>query len=138
MDFKKRLKQRFAIAVSYTLLGLVLVCTDMMKGFENGFFFSFGIAMLVMGILRIVRYRRITQDDQTIRKQELAENDERIRMISERAKSWAFSYSILAAGILVIVLNLLGYHDEALPFAWCVCGMVVLYWICWNIIRKKY
>ena len=73
-----------------------------------------------------------------MRKQELAESDERTRMIAERARSWAFSYALMGAGIVVIVLNVMGKHDEALPFAWYVCGMTVLYWLCFIIIQKKY
>jgi len=138
MDFKKKMNQRFAIAVGYILLGLALVITDLLKGAENYFFFSFGFALVIMGILRLFRYRKITKNDQTLRKQELAESDERIRMIAERARSWAFSYSLMGAGIVVIVLSVMGKHDEALPFAWYVCGMCILYWLCFAIIRKKY
>lgn len=138
MEFRKKMKQRLWIAISYVTLGLILVITDAINNFENYFFSSFGFAMLTMGVLRIIRYRKITQDDQTLRKQELTETDERTRMISERAKSWVFSLSITGAGILVILLNILGHHDAALPFAWYVCGMCILYWICFTIIRKKY
>jgi len=138
MEFKKKMKQRLVIAVSYILLGLAMVIADILKGFGNYFFFSFGFALVLMGIARLFRYRKITKNDQTLRKQELAESDERIRMIAERARSWCFSLSLMGAGIVVIVLNVIGKHDEALPFAWYVCGMVVLYWICWSIIHKKY
>ena len=138
MEFKKKMKQRLVIAVSYILLGLALVIADILKGFGNYFFFSFGFALVLMGIARLFRYRKITKNDQTLRKQELAESDERIRMIAERARSWAFSYSLMGAGIVVIVLSVMGKHDEALPFAWHVCGMCILYWLCFTIIRKKY
>lgn len=138
MDFQKKMKQRLYIAVSYIVFGLVLILTDVLKHPDNSFIFTFGGALLVMGIMRIFRYRKITKDDQSMRKQELMETDERFRMISERAKSWVFSFSVMIAGILVIVLSLLGYQEQSLPFAWFVCGMIVLYWICWNIIRKKY
>jgi len=138
MEFKKKMNQRLMIAVGYILLGLALVCADLLKGFENYFFFSFGITLAIMGILRLIKYRKITRNDQTLRKQELAESDERTRMIAERARSWAFSYALMGAGIVVIVLNVMGKHDEALPFAWYVCGMVVLYWLCFIIIQKKY
>lgn len=138
MEFKKKMKQRLYIALSYFLLGLVLLVAAFAGKSDNFFFTSFGIALVVMGILRLVRYRKITGSDQALRKQALAESDERSLMMAERARSWAFSFSILAAGILVIVLNLLGYHEEALPFAWFVCGMVALYWLCWCIIKKKY
>ena len=138
MEFKKKLKQRLYIALSYIAIGIALIAADALNHFENNFFFSFGFALVVMGIIRLIRHRKITKDNASIRKQELSETDERIRMISERARSWAFSYSIMIAGIAVIVLSLLGKHDAALPFAWYVCGMVVLYWIFWLILRKKY
>ena len=138
MDFRKKMKQRLWIAISYIALGLILVTADAVNHFENYFFSSFGLALVIMGILRIIRHRKIMRDDQSLRKQELAESDERIRMIAERARSWVFSLSVTGAGLLVIVLNILGHHDAALPFAWYVCGMVVLYWICYSVIDKKY
>ena len=138
MDFRKKMKQRLWIAISYIALGLILVIADAVNHFENYFFFSFGFALVIMGILRIIRHLKTMRNDQSLRKQELAESDERIRMIAERARSWVFSLSVTGAGILVIALNILGYHDAALPFAWYVCGMVVLYWICFSVICKKY
>ncbi len=138
MDFKKKLKQRLYIAVFYIATGLILLIAGIRTNADNYFFTAFGAALLIMGILRIHQYRKITRDDRTIRHQELIETDERNRMIAERARSWTFSLSIMAAGTVVIVLSLLGHHDEALPFAWFVCLMTVLYWICWNIIRRKY
>lgn len=138
MEFKKKLKQRLYIAVSYIVIGLVLIAADALNHFENQFFFSFGMALTVMGILRLIRHRKITKDEAAIRRQEVAETDERTLMMAEKARSWAFSYSILIAGIAVIVLSLLGKHDAAQPFAWYVCGQIGLFWICWLIIRKKY
>jgi len=138
MEFKKKLKQRLYLAVSYMVVGLLLLIAGIGTGTDNYFITAFGFALLVMGILRILRHRKITRDDQATRQQELVENDERNRMIAERARSWSFSFSVLIAGVAVIVLSLLGYHEEALPLAWFVCGMTVLYWICWAIIQKKY
>ena len=138
MEFKKKLKTRRYIALSYIALGLALMAADVMNHFDNYFFFSFGTALLIMGIVRLIRHRKITKDDASIRKQEIAESDERTRMLNERAKSWVFSFSIMIAGIIVIVLSLLGKHDAAQPFAWFVCGQVALYWICWMILLKKY
>lgn len=138
MEFKKKLKQRLYIAVSYIVIGLVLVAADALNHFENQFFFSFGITLIVMGILRLIRHRKITKDDTSIRRQEVAETDERTLMMAEKARSWAFSYSILVAGVAVIVLSLLGKHEATQPFAWYVCGQTCLYWVCWCIIRKKY
>lgn len=138
MEFKKKLKTRLIVAVSYILLGLVLVAVDLMGQTDNYFYASFGFALVIMGLLRIFRHRKITADERSIRQQELTESDERTRMIAERARSWTFSLTVTLSGAIVLVLSLLGYHDESLPFAWLVCGMVTVYWICYLIIRKKY
>ena len=138
MEFKKKLKTRLIVAVSYILLGLVLVAVDLMGQTDNYFYASFGFALVIMGLLRIFRHRKITADERSIRQQELTESDERTRMIAERARSWTFSLTVTLSGAVVLVLSLLGYHDESLPFAWLVCGMVTIYWICYLIIRKKY
>ena len=77
MEFKKKMQQRRIIGISYILLGLALTIADMLKGFENNYFTSFGIALIFMGIFRLFQYRKITQDDKSMRKREVAESDER-------------------------------------------------------------
>ena len=138
MEFKKKLKIRWYTAAAFILLGIALIVVAVLGSFENDFFVAYGGALIVMGILRLIQHRRITKDEKSVRDRELAESDERFRMISERARSLAFSWSIVAAGIVVIVLSLMGKHDAAQPFAWYVCGMAALYWIFWVILGKKY
>ena len=62
MEFKKKLQARLYIAVSYIVIGLLLIAADALNHFENQFFFSFGITLIVMGILRLLRHRKITRD----------------------------------------------------------------------------
>ena len=138
MEFKKKLKTRLYIAISYIVLGLVLITADVLNHFENTFIFSFGFALMVMGIARLIRHRKTTKDEKSMRKQELLEKDERSLMMNERARSWAFSFSVMVAGFAVIVLSFLGYQELALPFAWYVCGQIVLYFVFLYIIAKKY
>ena len=138
MDFKKKMKQRLIIAVVYILIGILLALWALLSKTENSFPSAFGFALIALGILRILQYRKITRSEDTIHRRELAESDERYRMISEKARSWAFSFSILMAGLVVIALSLLGYSDAVQPLAWYVCIMVLLYWVCYRILKRKY
>lgn len=138
MDFKKRMKQRLYVAILYIALGLILIATAIISKSDNYFLSSFGLTLLILGIMRFVQHHKITKDEKAMRQRELTETDERNIMMAERARSWAFSFSVMIAGIAVIVLSLLGYHDLVQPLAWFVCLMTLLYWICWSIIRKKY
>ncbi len=138
MDFKKKLKKRLYYNIGWMVLGVTMVIVWFVTGTENTFLFSFGIAMFTIGVIRIIQYKITTKDEKSLRQQELEETDERNRMIAERAKSWTFSFSLMAAGVVVIVLSLLGKHDVAQPFAWYVCVMVFLYWLFYYFLKRKY
>ena len=138
MDFKKRMRQRWYLAVSYCVIGLALIVVFWFGETENYFINSFGFALLAIGITRIVQNRKITKSEESMHKREIKESDERYRMIAERAKGWAFSFCLMAACIVTIVLSVFGYHDHAQPFGWIVALMVAIYWIFWLIANKKY
>ena len=138
MEFKKKLKQRLFVHLIWAVLGLGMILYCFLADTNNTYPFSLGIAFIVMGVIRTIQYKQTVSDKKALRQKEIAETDERNRMMAERAKSWAFSVSLFIAGDLTILLSLLGKHEIALLFAWFICGMTLLYWICWNIIRKKY
>ena len=104
---------------------------------ENDFISSFGFVMVIMGIVRIRNYRMITKDEDTIRKQQIIETDERNLSIMHKAKSAAFSSYIFILGIAVIVLSFLSMHEAAKWIAYSVCLLIVIYWICYFIYQKK-
>ena len=138
MDYKKKLKQRLYVNLGWAGIGAFFILFWCIRQPENTYPLSLGIAFVIMGVIRTIQYRQTVKDEQALRQKELAETDERNLMMNERAKSWAFSISVFIAGDLAIILSLLGKQDLALLFAWFLCGMTLLYWICWNIIRKKY
>ena len=138
MDYKKKLKQRLYVNLGWAGIGALFILFWCIRQPENTYPLSLGIAFVIMGVIRTIQYRQTVKDEQALRQKELAETDERNLMMNERAKSWAFSISVFIAGNLAIILSLLGKQDLALLFAWFLCGMTLLYWICWNIIRKKY
>jgi len=138
MDFEKKMKTRLYLAVTYCLLGSALMIVDLIKPFGNEFIFPFGFSMLILGVLRLFQYRKITKDEKTMHRREIAEADERTRMLSERAKSWTFSFMLIMAGIAVIILSVLGYHEQAQPIAWIMCLTIGVYWVFYLLASKKY
>ena len=137
MEFKKKLKTRLYIGIIYIALGVLMIAGTGLTKNDNEFMSSFGIALVVLGIVRIRNYFMITKNEETIRKQEIAETDERNLSILNRAKSSAFSIYVLTLGTAVIVLSLFDMHDIAQWISYAVCLLVVIYWICYWVYRKK-
>lgn len=138
MEYRKKLQKRFYLAVAYLLLGAALNLTAFLTKSDNYFLSGFGSCLIVIGLVRMIRHKRLVSSDQAVKKQEIAETDERNLMLAEKARSWAFAAYIILAGIAVIVLSLLSVHTVAQLLSYSVCLLVSLYWIFFYILRKKY
>jgi len=137
MDYKKKLKSRLNIAIAYIALGVIFIVSAFITKSDNDFISSFGLMMIIMGIVRIRNYRMITKNEDTIRKQQIIETDERNILIIQKAKSAAFAAYIIILGAAVIALSFGGMHGEAKWLAYSVCLLVVIYWICYLIYQKR-
>lgn len=137
MDFKKKLKIRLFYSIACIVSGLaMLVIFNIIKA-GNSFLTSFGLGLTVVGIARVRNYFLITKNDETIRKQEIAETDERNIAIANKAKSISFIIYIIFTVIAIIVLHLFNQTLLATILSTSVCVLIVIYWICYWIINKR-
>ena len=137
MDFRKKLKIRLFLAIGYIVIGLaMLVVFNIIKA-ENEFLSSFGFALIVIGIVRIRNYIRITKNEETIIKRQIAETDERNISIANRAKSVSFIVYVIFASVSVIILQLLNKTPLAVILSGTVSVLVLIYWVSYWIISRK-
>lgn len=135
MDFKKKLRIRLYMAIAYIITGIAFAALFFRS--TNEYMITLGIALIIMGIFRIIRYMKITKDDDSVRLQKIAETDERNISIIHKAKSTAFGLYILITAMAVIVLEILGNSELSSILGLNVCIIVFLYWICYRIYQKK-
>ncbi len=137
MDFKKKLKIRLFIAIGYIFIGLLMIILFNIIKTENSFLSSFGFALIVIGIVHIRNYTIITKNEETIRKREIAEMDERNIAIANKAKSVSFIIYVILACVCVVILELFNKTQLATVLSSTVCVLILIYWISYWIINKK-
>ena len=137
MDFKNKLKSRLFIGIIYIILGIIMIIGTFIAKLDNDFISSFGFALVIMGLVRIRNYNIITKNDETIKKQEIAETDERNISIVHKARSTTFSIYVLISCITVIILSFLKLHDIAQYISFSVLILILIYWICYFVYQKK-
>lgn len=137
MDYKKKLRLRLNIAITYIVLGVMFIVGTFITKTENDFISTFGFMMILMGLVRIRNYRIITKDEDTIRKQQIIETDERNLSIIQKAKSATFSIYLLISCAVVIITALIDMPDVAKWIGYSQFVLVIIYWICYWVIRKK-
>lgn len=138
MEFRKKLKFRLLAACLYVIIGAVLIVVSAAGLSRNEQIMAFGIVFVIVGFVRCVRYFQVTKNEETIHAVEVAENDERNVMIMVKARSLTFSLFIMLAGIVMIVLYLLEQSFAAQIIAYTICAFSLLYYICYQIISRKY
>ena len=135
MDYKKKLKTRLNTAIIMISVGIIFTVSSIFADSEMAS--TFGAVFLVMGIARVVQYKRLLNDPEEMRRREIVEKDERNVMLWTKARSLAFVIYIIALGIAVIVLQLMEMSHAANIVSLCMMAFIVIYWICYFIIVKK-
>lgn len=136
MKYEKKLKIRLYTYIAIGIIGLGLIVLGNIC--NHDMVLSFGSVYVVLALARLLQYRRITKDADTLHKREIAETDERNVLLWTKARSLSFSVYILLASIMVCVLYALKIDAAARLLAYNLFGFVFIYWICYFIIRKKY
>ena len=102
------------------------------------FWSGMGSALLVIGIIRLLRFYRLKKNSTYQEKMETAVTDERNQFIRMKAWSWAGYLFIMVSAIATIICKLLGQDLLCQMASFTVCLMLVLYWICYFVLKKKY
>lgn len=118
------------IGIVLLVLGVAEIVDEYWSGMGGGF--------IAISILRLVRLHRLNKDENYREKFETEVSDERNRFLRNKAWAWTGYLFIIITGIAVIVLKVMGQDLLAQVASYCVCLMIVLYWVSYLILRKKY
>lgn len=129
--------RRIITSIIYVALGAVLFALGLTE-VVDAFWSSMGSALIAVGIIRGVRFIRLCRDEAYREKVETEINDERNLFIRNKAWAWSGYLFILIAAVATIALRIAGQELLSTAAAFSVCLILVLYWICWLILSKKY
>ena len=132
----KRNKRLIACIVEIAI-GLALLISNL-AGLTDAFWSGMGTALIVVGVIFLIRQIKY-QTSETYRESvDVEVNDERNKYLSMKAWSWAGYLFVLIAAVGAIVLKIAGRDDLVYMASGSVCLIMVLYWLVYVILRKKY
>lgn len=121
----------------YIILGIVLIVLVAMNKI-NGLFSGFGGGLLGVSLvllIRAIKYKTNSEYKETV---DIKTNDERNRFISMKAWSWAAYSLIIICAVVEIICLIMSKVTYMQIAAGIICVMLVLYYICYLIVSKKY
>lgn len=130
-------RKQFFMGVFWLVLGLILVLCGNAEIIDD-FWSSMGFAFFAVGVLRIIRHIRYCTNEEYREKYDTDVKDERNKFISNKAWAWAGYWFVLIAAVGTITFKLLGREDLMMLASGSVCLMILLYWVSYMILKKKY
>lgn len=130
-------RRSIIINVIWIVIGAGLIVASKLS-FISDLYIGFGGGLLGVGVIQLARLIKYKTNDDYREKLDVELGDERNHYISMKAWSWAgYMFVIIAAVISIIcmILSLTVYMQIA---SGAVCLMIVLYYVSYLILKKKY
>ena len=130
-------KIRMIASILEVIIGITLFVCSLLNLVDE-YWSGFGVAMLVVGVLFLLRNIKYHTNENYREEIDTQNNDERNKFISMKAWSWAgYLFVIIAAGG-TFVFKFMGKEELMMLASGSICLVVLLYWISYMILRKKY
>lgn len=131
------MKDRRIISVIWIIIGLILIGLAF-AGVVDEFWNGMGFALAIVGALQLLRYHRFNKNEAYREKMEIEVNDERNHFIRNKAWAWSGYLFIIICGVGTILFKIIGNEILSMASASAVCLMLVLYWISYYVLKRKY
>lgn len=123
--------------ITYLVIGAVLIGLGF-AGILDEFWSGMGSALLVVGAIRLLRMHRMRNNSVYRERIETEATDERNHFIRGKAWSWTGYIFVLTAAAATIVLRIMGQELLSQVAAYSVCFVMIVFWISYMILNKKY
>lgn len=129
--------KRLYVNILWLMIGSILIGLSF-AGVVDEYWNGMGMGLAVVGAINLIRYYRLNKNDVYREKIELEASDERNHFIRNKAFAWAGYYFVLIAAVGTIVFKIIGQEVLSQAAAYAVCLMLILYWISYMILKRKY
>jgi uncharacterized membrane protein len=129
--------KRLVINIIWVMIGLVLVGLAFL-GKVDSFWNGMGSGVLVIGVINILRVYRLNKNEAYREKVEIEISDERNKFIRNKAWAWSGYLFVLIMAISSIVFRIINMEQLSVFASYTVCLMILLYWISYFILKRKY
>lgn len=123
--------------ILYIVIGITLIGLDIANVVDE-FWSGMGAGLILVSILQMIRIYRFNKNEEYREKVETEISDERNRFIRGKAWAWAGYLFILISAVAIIVFRVMRQDLLSTFSSVALCLMLVLYWVSFFILRKKY
>ena len=129
--------RRMYLSLFWILVGAALFVCGAMEWIDS-YWSGMGSALIAVGVVRIIQIHRFRKDEAYREKMETEKTDERSHFLRNKAWAWAGYLFVLISGVATIALKVMGLDQWSLAASYALCLLLVLYWISYFVLKRKY
>ena len=132
-----KIEKRFYLNIVYVVIGAALLACGIFE-IVDSFWSGMGGALIGVGAIRIYQYIKLRKNPEYREKMDIESKDERNKFISLNAWAWSGYIFVILNAIGTIAFKVAGNDLLSQYCSYTVCIVIVLYWVCYLFLRKKY
>ena len=132
-----KIEKRFYLNIFYIIAGAALLACGIFEIVDN-FWSGMGGALIGVGTIRMIQFVKFRKNPEYREKMETETKDERNKFISLNAWAWSGYAFVLLNAIGTIAFKIMGNDALSQYCSFMVCLVLILYWISYLVLRKKY
>ena len=129
--------KRWITSIVYIALGVGLLGCGIAQILDE-FWSGMGGGLLCVGLVRMIQMIRYQKNETYKEAVDTARSDERNRFIANKAWAWAGYWYVLIGAVGTLVFRLVGMEELSVFCGSSICLILVLYWVSYLWLRKKY
>ena len=130
-------KKRMIIQIVEIVAGVILLGLGV-TGKVDEFWSGMGGALIGVGAMRLVQMVRYQNNEAYRENVDTERSDERNRFLQMKSWQMAAGWFTMIAAVGTFVFKFAGKEDLMMLCSSAVCLLLVLYWICFLYLKKKY
>ena len=132
-----KMNKRLIATVLEIVIGIILSVLGYI-GAVDTYWSGMGTALVFVGVIFLFRTFRYKTNTEYKEKVDTDVNDERNKYLRRMAWSWSGYLFVLIAAAGSIIFKIAGLDVYSMAAGGAVCLLIVLYWISYVILNKKY
>ena len=130
-------KEKLIVSIIEIIVGGALLISSLF-GVVDEFWSGMGTSLFIIGVIFLSKTIKYKTNEEYREKIDIEKNDERNKYISLKAWAWAGYIFVLLGGVGTIIFKLIGKEDLMMVASASVCLIMILYWISYTVLKKKY
>lgn len=127
----------YFVSIIYIIIGAILLGLGF-AGKVDEFWNGMGSALLVIGVIQLIRRYRLDKNEAYREKMEIENNDERNKFIRNKAWAWAGYLFVMITAVASIVFRIFEQNLLSIAAGGAVCLMILLFWGAYFFLKRKY